>query len=66
MKEIRFAENLKELRKSRGWSQKDLADRIGVNFRTVSTWENGSFEPSFSTLAKLCEIFDESFENLLT
>jgi len=32
----------------------------------VSAWENGICEPSYALLARLCEIFDESFDGILT
>ena len=64
--EIKFAENLKNLRKSQGLSQKQLADALGVDQRTVSAWENGVCEPSFAVLLNLCRIFNETFDGLLT
>lgn len=64
--EIKFSENLKLLRKVRDMSQTDLAVKIGVDQRTVSNWEKGICEPSLHLLAKLCEIFDESFDGMLT
>ena len=63
--EIRFAKNLRSLRKSKGLSQKELADIVGVDQRTVSAWENNVAEPSFDMLAKLCEIFNETYDGLL-
>ncbi len=66
MKQIYFAENLKQLRKSKNISQDNLAKLLGVDRRTISAWENKVCEPSFTILAKLCEIFDESFDGLLT
>ena len=66
VKEIHFAENLKSLRKSYNMTQKQLAGLLLVDQRTVSAWEKGVCEPSFSLLAKICEIFDESFEGILT
>lgn len=63
---VRFAENLRILRKSAGLSQKRLAEELGVDQRTVSAWENGICEPSYALLARLCEIFDESFDGILT
>ena len=63
---IHFAENLKSLRKASGLSQKALAGALEVDQRTVSAWENGICEPSFEILARLCEIFDETFDGLLT
>lgn len=66
MSEIKIAENLKLLRKSKGLSQNQLAEMLGVDRRTVSAWENKICEPSLAHILKLCEIFDESFDNLLT
>lgn len=64
--EIKFAENLKSLRASKGLTQKELGRLVEVDQRTVSAWEKKICEPSYSVLAKLCEIFDESFDNILT
>ena len=66
MKEIKFSENLKLLRQSRKISQTELGKMLGVDQRTVSGWEHGVSEPSFSVLAKLCDIFDETMDDLLT
>ncbi|MDE6105107.1 MAG: helix-turn-helix domain-containing protein [Clostridia bacterium] len=65
-KEIKFYENLRFLRQSRKMTQSALAKLLGVDQRTVSTWEKGICEPSFTMLAKICDIFDESFDNILT
>ena len=66
MKNIRFAENLKSLRVSFGYTQAALAKLVGVDQRTVSAWEKKVREPSFEMLASLCEIFGESFDGILT
>ncbi len=66
MKEIMFSKNLKELRKSRSMTQTELAKLVGVDQRTVSGWETGVSEPSYAILAKLCEIFEETFDGLLS
>ena len=63
---IKFSENLKALRATKNMTQADLAKILGVDQRTISAWENKICEPSFDILAKLCEIFDENFDNLLT
>lgn len=65
MKTIKFTENLKNLRISFGLSQKQLADKLSVDQRTVSAWEKGVCEPNFYTLTLLSEIFDESTDSLL-
>ena len=66
MKEIRFAENLKLLRKSKKMSQTELAKLLQVDQRTVSAWENDVCQPSFEMLSKLCEVFDDTFDSILT
>ena len=66
MKIINFANNLRILRKSKGLTQEELGAMLGVNKRTVSVWETGKCEPCFAILAKLCDIFDETFDGLLS
>ena len=64
--DIRFKENLRQLRQSKSLTQKQLADLLNVDQRTISAWEKGICEPSFSLLLKLCEIFEEDFNGILT
>lgn len=66
MTEIKFAENLKALRTGRGLTQEELGKVLGVDKRTVSSWETGISEPNLHTIAKICEFFDETFDSLLT
>lgn len=66
MKEIKFAENLKALRVAAKLTQSQLAKKLDVDQRTISAWEKCVCEPDFNTLNKLCEIFDEDFNNILT
>ena len=41
-----IAEELRQLRQQQGWSQEDLARKLGVSFATVNRWENGKTKPS--------------------
>ncbi len=66
MKGIMFAENLRSLRTSKNLKQSELAEILGVDRRTVSAWENKVCEPSYEMLARICEYFDETFDNILT
>ncbi len=66
MRKIMFAENLKELRTAKGLTQAELAALVGVDQRTVSAWENKVSEPGFEMLARLCDVFDESIDEMLT
>lgn len=63
---ITFKDNLRILRKEKRWTQDQLAKMVGVDQRTISAWEKGVCEPSFAMLAKLCEIFNETIEGILT
>ena len=47
-------------------TQTELAGLLGVDRRTVSAWEKEVCEPSFTMLAKICEIFDETFDGIMT
>ncbi len=47
-------------------SQESLAKKLGVDQRTVSAWENGVARPGYEMLAAICDIFDESFDSLLS
>jgi transcriptional regulator with XRE-family HTH domain len=51
-------ETLREFRRQKGWSQKDLADESGVGQDTISGIESGRHEPRPSTLRKLAEALD--------
>ena len=64
MIEIKFSDNLKNLRKSLNMTQGDLAKLLNVDQRTVSAWEKKVCEPNFEMLSKLCEIFNEDFNGL--
>ncbi len=60
-----FQENLKELRKKKGYSQQELAIRLNVVRQTISKWEKGLSVPDTDTLIKMAEIFEVSVNELL-
>ncbi len=60
-----FSENLKNLRKSKGLSQEELAVRLSVVRQTVSKWENGLSVPDSELLIKIAEALDTSVSVLL-
>ena len=53
------------LRKSRGFTQQELADLLGVSFQTVSKWENRVTMPDITMLPALAELFAVSVDELL-
>lgn len=52
-----YLDRLAQLRKQKGWSQGDLAERVGVEQPTVQRWESGAREPKFEQLFKMAELF---------
>ena len=60
-----LSENLKVLRKQKGFSQEELAVRINVVRQTVSKWEKGLSVPDADSVVKLAEIFGVSVNELL-
>jgi len=55
---------LKQERERRGWSQSELAERIGTNQVNISRWEKGSTTPSPYFRQRLGELFGKSLEEL--
>lgn len=56
---------LKELRKNRGLTQEQLAEKMYVSNRTVSRWETGSNMPDIQILIKLAEFYDVELIEIL-
>ena len=55
---------LKEARAARGWTQADLAARVGVTRKTINTVENGVFTPSTTLALKLARALETTVEAL--
>jgi putative transcriptional regulator len=55
---------LRELRDARGWTQAELAARVGVSRKTVNTVENRVFTPSTLLSLKLAEALEVTVEQL--
>ena len=60
-----FGENLRSIRKQKGITQTDLADRMGVLQKDISRWENGQRTPTLHFLRELCIVLDISADVLL-
>ena len=56
---------IQELRGSIGWSQVELAKRLGVAKQTVSNWENENIQPSIEMLVRLARMFNVTTDYLL-
>lgn len=55
-----------KLRKARGMSQENLAEKVGVSSQAVSKWENDASCPDISLLPSLAKLLDVTVDELLT
>lgn len=62
---MQTGEKLMELRRKQGWSQEELAERLGVSRQAVSKWESGQTLPDMDKVLLLSEIFSVSTDYLL-
>lgn len=60
-----LSENLKNLRKAKGYSQEELAIRLNVVRQTVSKWEKGLSVPDAELLIKIADVLEVSVSELL-
>ena len=60
-----FKNKLYFLRSGRGWSQHELADRLGVADSTVSAWETGVKSPRMEMAFKIADLFGVGIGYLL-
>ena len=59
-----LSENLQRLRKEKGLSQEDVAQKLFVSRQSVSKWENGSAEPGVKDLTALADMFGVTLDEL--
>jgi transcriptional regulator with XRE-family HTH domain len=60
-----LGENIKTLRKQKGYSQEILAEQLNVVRQTVSKWEKGLSVPDAEMLSKIAELFEIPVSDLL-
>ncbi len=60
-----LSENIKTLRKQKGYSQEQLADKLNVVRQTVSKWEKGYSVPDADMLEKIADVFEVDVSDLL-
>ena len=53
------------LRREKGWTQRELAERLYISDKAVSKWETGTADPSTSNLMALAKLYGISAEELL-
>ena len=62
---MNFSDNLIKLRKGKGWSQEDLAEKLGISRQAVSKWEVGTSKPDIDNIIKISKLFEVSIDELV-
>ena len=60
-----LSEKLQLLRKKNGYSQEQLADKLGIARQTVSKWENGQAVPELKGLIQLSELYGVTIDRIV-
>ena len=62
---MKFSENLRRLRKERGYSQEELAEKLSVTRQAISKWENATAMPDLKKITETAQLFGVSMDELL-
>ena len=62
---VEIAQRLAELRRERGFSQEDLASRLGLSRQAVSKWERAESAPDMGNLIALADLYEVTIDELL-
>ena len=65
MDQIRTGKFLKDMRREKGWTQSEFAEKLGVSEKTVSKWETGRGLPDVSLMLPVCEQLGITVNELL-
>ena len=61
-----LADKIIEERKKNGWTQEDLAQKLGVSRQSVSKWERGDGLPDITVLSNMAELFGISVDDFIS
>ena len=62
---MQLKDKLQLLRKKNGYSQEQLADKIGIARQTISKWENGQAVPELSGLILLSDLYGVTIDRMV-
>jgi transcriptional regulator with XRE-family HTH domain len=63
---MKISEKIKKLRLEKGWSQTQLANKLGIHPQNVSRYERGPTMPSTEAMSKFAEVFGVSVDYLIS
>ncbi len=55
---------IRVLRAEKGWSQAELAEKVGVSRNSINAVENGKFDPSLPLAFRIVEVFGLKIEDV--
>jgi putative transcriptional regulator len=55
---------IRVLRAEKGWSQADLAEKVGVSRNSINAVENGKFDPSLPLAFSIADAFELKIEDV--
>ena len=62
---MKMSDKLIELRKEKGWSQEDFAEKLDVSRQAISRWENGIALPDAQNILRISKLFHVTADYLL-
>ena len=66
MDQIKIGRFIAKMRKEKPYTQRQLADMLGISDKTVSKWETGNGLPDVSLMMPLCDLLQISVNELLS
>ena len=65
MNQVKIGRFLKELRKQKGLTQEQIAEKFNVSNRTISRWENGNNMPDLDVLIEISDYYEVDLREIL-
>ena len=62
---MNIADRIQYLRKQKGYSQEELADKVGVSRQAVSKWESEQSTPDLEKVIAMSELFEVTTDYIL-
>lgn len=62
---MEFSERLKTLRKQAGFTQVDVASKLGLSQQAYASWERGAKKPTQDNLVKIAKVLNVSIDYLV-
>lgn len=61
-----YGQNLRELRKIEGWTQEEVATKLGISKQTYSHYENEKRKPGLETIRKLAAVYQVDIDKIFS